>query len=459
MVARLDVRRAYEIDAAWIDDDELRAFAQSPLHSRGEHRMPIGRVRTNHDEDIRLGDRVEVLGARRSAESGLEAVARRRVADPRAGVDVVVAERGTHHLLHEEGLLVGAARGSHGAHRVFAVLLLQATEIEGDAADGLVPGRLAPRIADALAHERREHPVRVGRVAPSEASLDAGVAAVGLAVVMGDHAHDLVAAYLRLEAAAHSAIRAGGEHRSFRLTDLDHGLFDERRGRARLDAGTAGDALGVNEFLVDARRDLGLEAAAGDRERKRPLHLVAGAHAARADDALGRIEGEVRVRFVFYGLEMVGAVVAIAHLAQADRARHVLQLAVAVRRTGEAIERMIGDVELHDAATQGLELAGLRAHLHAFGDRRGARGRRACAAFDLDEAQATGSERLEGVGGAELRYRDARFGGCSHDRGPRRHRDGHAVDLERDGLGGVRWRRAEVAFEDGAHCLWKSCGK
>ena len=76
---------------------------------------------------------------------------------------------------------------------------------------------------------------------------------------MGDHAHDLVAAYLRLEAAAHSAIRAGGEHRSFRLTDLDHGLFDERRGRARLDAGTAGDALGVNEFLVDARRDLGLE--------------------------------------------------------------------------------------------------------------------------------------------------------------------------------------------------------
>ena len=421
--------------------------------------MPIGRVRTDHHDDISLGDRVEVLCARRSAESGLEAVARRRVADPRAGVDVVVAEHGTHHLLHEEGLLVGAARGSHGAYRVFAVLLLQATEIEGDAADGLVPGRLAPRIADALAHERREHPVRVGRVAPSEASLDAGVAAVGLAVVMGDHAHDLVAAYLRLEAAAHSAIRAGGEHRSFRLTDLDDGLFDERRGRASLDAGTAGDALGIDELLVHARRHLGLEAAAGDRERKRPLHLVAGAHAARADDALGRIEGEVRVRLVFLGVEVVGAVVAVAHLAQADRTRHVLQLAIAVGRAGEAIERMVGDVELHDAATQGLELAGLRTHLHAWGDRRGARGRRACAAFDLDEAEAAGSERLEGVGGAELGYRDARLGGCSHDRGPRRHLDDHAVDLQRDGLGGMRWRRTEVAFDGGAHCLWKSCGK
>jgi hypothetical protein len=40
---------------------------------------------------------------------------------------------------------------------------------------------------------------------------------------------------------------------------------------------------------------------------------------------------------------------------------------------------MVGDVELHDAATQGLELAGLRTHLHAWGDRRGARGRCACA--------------------------------------------------------------------------------
>ena len=37
MVVRLDVRRAHEVDAARIDDDQLGAFAQALLHARGEH--------------------------------------------------------------------------------------------------------------------------------------------------------------------------------------------------------------------------------------------------------------------------------------------------------------------------------------------------------------------------------------------------------------------------------------
>ncbi len=45
-------------------------------------------------------------------------------------------------------------------------------------------------------------------------------------------------------------------------------------------------------------------------------------------------------------------VVAVAHFAQADHAGHVLQLAVAVRGAGEAVERMVGDVELHHVAAQ-----------------------------------------------------------------------------------------------------------
>ena len=54
----------------------------------------------------------------------------------------------------------------------------------------------------------------------------------------------------------------------------------------------------------------------------------------------------------FSGLEVVLAVVAVAHLAQADRAGHVLQLAIAVGGAGQAVERMVGDVELHHVAAE-----------------------------------------------------------------------------------------------------------
>ncbi len=168
-------------------------------------------------------------------------------------------------------------------------------------------------------------------------------------------------------------------------------------------------------------RDHGGEAAAVDGQREGALHFLAGAHAARADDALRRIEGEVRVGFVLLGLQMVGAVIAVAHFAQADRARHVLQLAIAVGGAGQAVERMIGDVELHHAAAQLGEARRLGLHLHAGFDRRGAGGGRAPAAFDLDQAEAAGAEGVEAVGGAELRHLDAGFHGRAHDRGACRH--------------------------------------
>src|SRR3546814_3141572 len=47
--------------------------------------------------------------------------------------------------------------------------------------------------------------------------------------------------------------------------------------------------------------------------------------------------------------------VAVADVAQADGAGHVLQFAVAIGGTGQAVERMVGDVEFHDAATQLLQ--------------------------------------------------------------------------------------------------------
>ena len=54
--------------------------------------MGVGRVRTDHHHDIALVDRTEVLGAGGGAEGLVEAVTGRRVTDPGAGVDVIVAE-------------------------------------------------------------------------------------------------------------------------------------------------------------------------------------------------------------------------------------------------------------------------------------------------------------------------------------------------------------------------------
>ena len=82
---------------------------------------------------------------------------------------------------------------------------------------------LAPRIGDLLADHRLEDALLVGGVAPGEAALDAGMAAIGLAVLVRHHAHDLLAPHLGLEGAADAAIGAGGDHRMLGLADLDDG--------------------------------------------------------------------------------------------------------------------------------------------------------------------------------------------------------------------------------------------
>ncbi len=260
--------------------------------------MGVGRVGADDHDDVDRFDRIEILRAGGGAERRLQAIAGRRVADARAGVDIVVAEGGADHLLHQIGFFVGAARGGDAADRAVAVFLLDALELGGGVVDRLVPGHFAPRIGDLGADHRLGDAVLVRRIAPGEAALDAGMAVVRLAVLVGHHAHDFVALHLRLEGAADAAIGAGGEHAVLRLAALDDGLLDQRRGRAGLHAGAARHALGIEEPVLLAGRDDRGEAAPVDGQREGALHLFAGPHAARADDALGRIEGEIGVGVV-----------------------------------------------------------------------------------------------------------------------------------------------------------------
>ena len=171
MIIGLDVRRLHEVGRARVGDDQLGAGTQALLHARPEHGMAVGRVGADDQDDVGLLDRAEILRAGGGAERGREAVARRRVANAGAGVDVVVAEAGTHQFLNEVRLLVGAARRRHGADRVAAVLGLDALELRGGMGDRLLPGDLAPRVGDRLADHRLGHAILVGRVAIGEPSL------------------------------------------------------------------------------------------------------------------------------------------------------------------------------------------------------------------------------------------------------------------------------------------------
>ena len=143
VVRGLHVRRAHQIDAARIADDQLRPLAQPLLHLRREHRMPFGGIRADHHDHVRLGHRVEVLGAGGGAERLLQAVAGGRMADPGAGVHVVVAEGGAHHLLHHPHFLVGAARRRDAADGRAPMLRLHRLEALRRGRPRPLPNRLA----------------------------------------------------------------------------------------------------------------------------------------------------------------------------------------------------------------------------------------------------------------------------------------------------------------------------
>jgi hypothetical protein len=106
--------------------------------------------------------------------------------------------------------------------------------------------------------------------------------------------------HLGLEAATDPAIGASRYEGVFDRADVDHRLLDERRGRARLDAGAAGYALRFQERLRLPRRNPAPKTAPIDREGKRSLDFLAGSNATVADDAFRRIVAEIRVRFVFF---------------------------------------------------------------------------------------------------------------------------------------------------------------
>ncbi|MNY33354.1 hypothetical protein D3C86_1676290 [compost metagenome] len=153
---------------------------------------------------------------------------------------------------------------------------------------------------------------------------------------------------------------------------------------------------------------------------------------------------------------MVLAFIAITHFPQADLSGDGLQLAVAVGRAGQAVQRVIGDVQLHDVAAQGRELWRLGMHGHAFSDRRGAGRGVAAHAVDLHQAHAAGAKGFQAVGGTEFGNGGAQQRSGAHHRSAFGHADAAAVDVQGDLHLAVAGRRAQIDIgfrvEESDHC-------
>ena len=216
--------------------------------------------------------------------------------NPCAGIDIVGAEPSADQLLDEEGLLVGAAAGSDPAQGPCAILRLDGLEPRRGKGNRLVPAHLTPGLVDRFAHHRRSYPVLVLGIAPGKPSLDAGVAAIGLAVFPRHHPHQLLAPHLCPEGATDAAIGAGGDDRTFGFADFLDRLLLKGGGGAGLHTGTATHAFARQEIVTRLpRADLRGKPAPVDGQRECALHLVAGPHAARAGDTFAGIEVEVGV--------------------------------------------------------------------------------------------------------------------------------------------------------------------
>ena len=454
VVIGLDMRGTHDIGAARIDDDQPRPRAQALLQPAGKDRVPVRGVRADDQHHVGLFDAVEILRAGRGAKGLAQPVTRGRMTHPRTGIGIIVAEDRAGQLLNQIGFLIGAATGGDDPHRPPPVPLLDGVHTTGRKGQRLAPGDLAPGLVDAVADHRRQNAVLVRGIAIGEPPLDAAVAPVGLAVLPRHHAHQRVAVHFGLEAAADAAIGAGRDDRPRGRAQFGHRFLLQGRGRAGLHAGPAADAVAGQEIL-SGDGHAAVETPPLDGQREGPLHLLAGAHAARTDDALAGVIGEIGVAVVLgdeqrivvttpqprlglrpralpRNVEMVRAG-RIAHITQPHLPCRILQLAIAIGRAGQAIQRVVADIQLHHAAAQLADLVGLGPHDHALGHRGGAAGGRAAPPLDLDHAQTAGPERLQVIAGAQLGDLHLGHHGRAHHRCALRHRHLHPVDGQADG--------------------------
>src|SRR5690606_19088978 len=193
MMVGTHVRRPHKVDAARVNDDQTSALPKAALHARSENWVCVCGIGANDHHHIGFFYGLESLRPCVCSISLPQPIACRRMAEPRAGVDIVIAKGGTHHLLHEIGFFVGAARRGNTAHRTDSMPGLNSADLRSRVVDRLFPAHHLPRVVDGLTYHRSGDAVLVGGVSPGKAPLHTEMPLIGLAVLPRHHAHNLVA--------------------------------------------------------------------------------------------------------------------------------------------------------------------------------------------------------------------------------------------------------------------------
>ena len=297
------VREAPQADSARIHHDQLAAALGELLEVGRGHRMVLDRIGADHDRHVGVQDLVEGRRHRARADVLHQRGDRGGVAQPRAVVDVVVAESLPDQLLEQIGLLVGALGAAEARHRLPAALVAQPPQPLGGRVQRLLPGRLAEDVAPVLridvqplgrrvvaAQQRLGEPVRMMDVVEAEPALHAQPPLIGRSVEAVDMG-DFAVPDLEADLAADAAERADARHLRLRarriagLLGVHHRGRHQRAGRAGLHALAAGHAGALAHRVGEIEDRIGIMAAPAHPDHVVDLDLAARPHAQPALDA------------------------------------------------------------------------------------------------------------------------------------------------------------------------------
>ncbi len=366
------------------DDQLLSTQLVRLLHARGQHRVAFARVGADAQHKRRLRDVVDGPGVAAVAHRAEQALRGRRLAVARAVVDVVGADDCARQLLHQVVFFVGCLRRRDKTKRIRTVLGLDPAELGADQLDRFVPARLAKRGAVGVADQRLGQPVGRVHIIPAELSFHAGRNVVrGTLARLHLENVPVLGTCPDIERAAHAAVGAhrlgdrvaGFAHGGFGLRDLqngpvthlrldrfhqvdqllerlrgpaghiaglpDHGFFHQRIARAYRDAVAAADARGARDGVPAIPLHARVLAFPVDRQRFIHLVVLAGLHAAPAQDALVRVVAVERVGLIFLvGLRAI-RVLLVLYLQQPGGVVHGAVAVVVI--ADRAVQQVVGE--------------------------------------------------------------------------------------------------------------------
>lgn len=381
-------RRQHDVDVRAPVAAELRAGRLELLRRAGHdgHRHDVLDVDAGHLGVVRLGD---------GAEDAHRRLRRREVGQ---AVTIVLLD------------VVDPARAARGHHRQHAAMLQAVEELCAFLHDREI--RAEVRVEDFVEAEEMQ-----GR---DHLSRDDGARLHAEGIAQGDahrrrDLHDDV--LLRVLQRVEDLLRVV--------------LLDERARRADEAALAAEDAVRCLHRLVVGRRDDDVAAAPRVRQRRNALHVLAGADAAAAADALRRVAHDGGIR---HDARLLLADGRQRGVLDVEAAAEALQVAVLVARAGEAVLVVVGEHELQDGHLRVADDLRVCVDLHALPDLRRAGREQAALADDLDRAEA--AARLDALilVVAEVRDVDAELLRRLHDLRPLGHGQRDVVDGQMDHL-------------------------